>query len=87
MASLHDIEQLFQGTVTVGARGQIVIPVRAREICSIQPGDKLLAFTHPGGVGVILAKLEAMVRVSSLLSQLLEEMADGAISEQEVERT
>lgn len=30
------------GTVTVGARGQIVIPKKAREIFDIQPGDDLM---------------------------------------------
>lgn len=30
------------GTVRVGERGQIVIPKKAREIFSIQPGDTLL---------------------------------------------
>lgn len=30
------------GTVTVGERGQIVIPKKARDIFGIEPGDKLL---------------------------------------------
>ena len=30
------------GTVTVGDKGQIVIPVRARRIFHIQPGDQLM---------------------------------------------
>lgn len=32
----------FFGSVTVGERGQIVIPKRARELFGIAPGDKLL---------------------------------------------
>ncbi len=32
----------FFGAVTVGERGQIVIPKKARELFSIQPGDQLL---------------------------------------------
>ena len=31
-------------TVTVGAKGQIVIPKEARTLFSIQPGDTLLLF-------------------------------------------
>jgi AbrB family looped-hinge helix DNA binding protein len=31
------------GTVTVGPKGQVVIPVEAREGMAIEPGDKLLA--------------------------------------------
>ena len=30
------------GTVTVGDKGQIVIPVKARKIFQIQPGDALI---------------------------------------------
>lgn len=30
------------GAITVGERGQIVIPKKAREIFSIEPGDKLI---------------------------------------------
>jgi AbrB family looped-hinge helix DNA binding protein len=29
------------GTATVGTKGQVVIPVEAREALNIQPGDKL----------------------------------------------
>ena len=32
----------FFGAVTVGERGQIVIPKKARELFNIQPGDQLL---------------------------------------------
>lgn len=32
----------FAGTVTVGAKGQIVIPKEARELFGIRPGDTLL---------------------------------------------
>jgi AbrB family looped-hinge helix DNA binding protein len=37
----HEGKHIF-GTVKVGERGQIVIPKKAREIFSIQPGDTLL---------------------------------------------
>lgn len=73
-----NIEQLFQGTATVGERGQIVIPIQARETCGIEPGDKLLAFIHPAGSGVMFVKLEAMLQVSSLLGQLLQEVEESA---------
>ena len=32
----------YAGTVTVGTKGQIVIPKEAREMFDIQPGDTLL---------------------------------------------
>ncbi len=80
-----NIEQLFQGTATVGERGQIVIPIQARETCGIEPGDKLLAFVHPAGSGVMFVKLEAMLQVSSLLGQLLREMDESPTTPPEEE--
>ena len=32
----------YAGTVTVGAKGQIVIPKEARELFGIRPGDTLI---------------------------------------------
>jgi AbrB family looped-hinge helix DNA binding protein len=37
----HDGKQIF-GIVKMDAKGKVVIPKRAREIFSIQPGDPLL---------------------------------------------
>lgn len=34
----------FYGSVTVGERGQIVIPIEGRKDFNIKPGDKLLVF-------------------------------------------
>ncbi len=34
----------FYGSVTVGERGQIVIPIEGRKDFNIRPGDKLLVF-------------------------------------------
>jgi AbrB family looped-hinge helix DNA binding protein len=48
------------GAVTVGERGQIVIPAEARKRYSIQPGDKLLVLAHPSGNGMVLAKVDGM---------------------------
>ena len=79
----HNIKDLFQGTATVGERGQVVIPIQARETCGIDPGDKLLAFIHPAGAGVLFLKLEAMLQVSSLLAQLVEDVEETVASSEE----
>ena len=59
------------GLVTVGERGQIVIPKRARELFGIRPGDQLMLLGDegPGKQGlalvdpkVFLASLEAWER-------------------------
>jgi len=36
------------GTVTVGPKGQVVIPAEVRENMDIKPGDKLVALYMPG---------------------------------------
>jgi AbrB family looped-hinge helix DNA binding protein len=43
----------FYGSVTVGERGQIVIPAHARRDFGIKTGDKLLVFGDPErGLGI-----------------------------------
>lgn len=32
----------FAATLTIGAKGQIVIPKGARDLCGFQPGDQVL---------------------------------------------
>ncbi len=51
------------GTVTIGERGQIVIPKRAREIFHLEPGDEL-AILGDEGQGI------ALLKVSDLMSLL-----------------
>lgn len=49
----------FYGAVAVGERGQIVIPVEAREEFGIKPGDKLVVFGSEGR-GIILLKSDKL---------------------------
>lgn len=49
-------DHLFYGSTTVGERGQITIPIEAREQFKIEPGDKLLVFGHTEkGIGLMKA--------------------------------
>lgn len=73
MAMHGSQQQHFAGSVTVGERGQVVIPAEARERCGIQAGDKLLAFVHPGGEGVLLVKLEAALNMATSLLALVQQ--------------
>jgi len=43
----------FYGMVTVGERGQVVIPSQARVELKIRPGDKLIVTSPPGGKTMI----------------------------------
>ncbi len=45
---------MVYGTVTVGDRGQVVIPKGARSDIGVHPGDKLLVLRmHKGGIALI----------------------------------
>ena len=57
------------GTVTVGERGQIVIPKQARETFAIKPGDSLLVFGDEAQ-GIAITKADDfMDRVAMLLDR------------------
>ena len=61
--------ELFYGAVTIGERGQIVIPAEARKYHSLLPGDKLLVFRHPHMHGMVLTRLDD---VEQMLGELRE---------------
>ena len=85
MLAKQGLADHFMGSVTVGERGQVVIPAEARERCAIEPGDKLLSFTHPNGAGVIFLKLSALSDLSEELRRIMEgplQVTDEAPSEE-----
>lgn len=53
-------EDHFYGAVTVGERGQVVIPAEARKKMGINAGDKLLVMGHPFSSGLVLVKIDSM---------------------------
>jgi|SRR5579884_3753818 len=56
----RSFEELFYGTVTVGERGQIVIPAQARRDFGIETGEKLLIMGRARKPGLLLCKIEAL---------------------------
>lgn len=48
------------GAVKVGERGQVVIPVSARENLGIKAGDALLVISTPHREGLAMIKVEAV---------------------------
>ena len=54
------MEDCCVGTVTVGERGQVVIPADVRKKLEINTGDKLLIMSHPSGDGLVLFKIDAV---------------------------
>jgi AbrB family looped-hinge helix DNA binding protein len=61
----------FYGSVTVGERGQVVIPAEARKRFRIEPGDKLLIMGDPGKRGLMLCRLDTMREFMSLFQENL----------------
>jgi AbrB family looped-hinge helix DNA binding protein len=43
------------GTVKVGQRGQVVIPMKARKVLKIKEGDQLIAMSGPPGKNEIIS--------------------------------
>lgn len=63
----------FQGSTTVGERGQIVLPAEMRKSHGIKPGDKLLVISHPlphGNWAIMLIE-------SSVLDQVFTDMTES----------
>jgi len=58
-----DISSLFYGSVTVGERGQIVIPAEARAELGIKPGDKLIVMRDPHHGCLSIGSLSRMRQV------------------------
>ncbi len=69
-----EIDELFYGTVTVGERGQIVVPAQAREEFDINPGDKLLVFRHPPSGGLVIVSVANVAPIMAFMEQALERM-------------
>jgi len=60
---MDDID--FYGSVTVGERGQIVIPSKLRKKLGIKPGDKILVLGREqyGKWGIMLIKAEVLAKM------------------------
>jgi AbrB family looped-hinge helix DNA binding protein len=48
----------FYGAATIGTKGQIVIPVEARESKGLKEGDKVIVINAPFGEGLLILKTE-----------------------------
>jgi len=69
------------GTVTVGPKGQVVIPVEAREKMGVKPGDKLIALfldDHKTVSFVTESEMQTMInKMGSHLTHMSEELSNA----------
>lgn len=68
------LEDAIYGMVTVGERGQIVIPAEARRDLGIEPGDKLIIMRHPGHAGIIAFKMQAVKEFLEMFQREMERL-------------
>jgi AbrB family looped-hinge helix DNA binding protein len=71
-ANTPDVTDLFVGAVTVGERGQVVIPAEAREAYGLRAGEKLLVFHTPDHVGLMIVRLQDVQRLLARFQKLAE---------------
>lgn len=64
----------FYGMVTVGERGQVVIPAELRTKLAIEPGDKLVACGALGDKGFIMIKAES---VTEHIDKIIEHLSEA----------
>lgn len=72
----------FYGSVTVGERGQVVIPADARAQLGINAGDKLIVMKHPVHKGLMVFKFDSMRAFLDELSEGLDRMQNNEIEKE-----
>ncbi len=73
----HNFDESFFGSVTVGERGQIVIPAEARHQLGIVSGEKLLVMRHPLHKGLMVFKFDAVKDFVDEFSRHLAKLEDS----------
>lgn len=71
----------FYGAVTIGERGQIVIPAEARAALNLQAGEKLLVLQHPIHQGLMIFRLDSVREFMDEIQRTLD-MAQTATPEE-----
>lgn len=71
------------GTVSVGERGQIVIPKKAREVFQIKPGDSLMLLGDEALGGIAMLKTELFLQSIEPLMNALPQPGKEAGAEHE----
>ena len=66
--SMPDLETGLFGIVSVGDKGQIIIPARARKIFDISPGDQLVVLGDEGQ-GLAIMKASGFMNLANAIRQ------------------
>ncbi|MFQ6131750.1 MAG: AbrB/MazE/SpoVT family DNA-binding domain-containing protein [Armatimonadota bacterium] len=84
MAETRSFEDFFFGAVRIGERGQVSLPAEARKRAGMEPGDRLLAFLHPWGAGILLMKVDQVNVWYETVRQMLKVMDEMDLHELEM---
>lgn len=68
------IKECFFGMTTLGEKGQVVVPAKAREKMNLEKGEKLLAFSLDEDM-LILYKVDGLEKVASHLKEKLDDIS------------
>jgi AbrB family looped-hinge helix DNA binding protein len=71
-------QEKFYGTTSLGARGQVVIPIEARKALKLKQGEKLLVM---GKIGKVLVLIKAK-ELNEIVSFMVNNVASGKKSKQ-----
>jgi AbrB family looped-hinge helix DNA binding protein len=65
------MDRFVMGSATVGAKGQIVLPVNVRKAFGIVPGETLIVMSSPGrgGHGIMLLKTSSLAHMLEHIEQ------------------
>ena len=77
----NELDNIFMTTITVGERGQIVIPAEVRKMTDIKAGDKLFLMRNPSQKAFVVSKIDnAKEMLHSLLDSIdkLEKEGDNS---------
>ncbi len=66
----RELGEEFYGAVTLGERGQVVIPAQARKELGIEPGDKLLVHAAGSGHAIVLIPAKRLMTMMRKLEEL-----------------
>jgi AbrB family looped-hinge helix DNA binding protein len=67
-------EPEFYGSTTISDKGQVVIPIEARNSLGLEKGEKLLVLGGPDKRGIMLVKLSGFKELSVHLRRQSEEI-------------
>ena len=76
--SFKDFEHRFYDVATVGERGQVVIPTKARKMLGIKAGDKLLALEGPMGSSIVFFKMKSINTLMQKVMRMFGETKSGS---------